>query len=150
VRAHKEAREAAERAVVEIRYYNIIMMREMLRGRFARLAKENPRAPSLGVRGEDGSNEAAPDEGPASGKPPFALGPELIADNKASPSWIFGLSFAGSTVVFAVGMSRRMMGLRRMNLPMCEAHSMDRWRLRVQRPRRNGSPTSRQGRLDAL
>ena len=53
-------------------------------------------------------------------------GCRLIASHKASPFWIVGLSFAGSTVVFAVGMSRRMMGLRRMNLPMCEAHSMDR------------------------
>jgi hypothetical protein len=61
-----------------------------------------------------------------------------------------GLSFAGSTVVFAVGMSRRMMGLRRRNLPMCAPHSSDRLVLTVQQPRRNGLPTSRQGRLDAL
>lgn len=53
-------------------------------------------------------------------------GCRLIAWHKASPFRIVGLSFAGSTVVFAVGMSRRMMGLRRMNLPMCEAHLMDR------------------------
>src|SRR3954447_21299629 len=57
-----------------------------------------------------------------------AMGPRcrLIASHKASLFWFVGLSFAGSTVVFAVGMSRRMMGLRRMNLPMCEAHSSDR------------------------
>jgi hypothetical protein len=58
-------------------------------------------------------------------------GCRLIASHKASPFWFVGLSFAGSTLVFAVGMSRRMMGLRRMDLPMCEPHSSDRLVLMV-------------------
>jgi hypothetical protein len=50
-------------------------------------------------------------------------GCRLITPHYTSPFWQADWSFAGSTVVFAVDMSRRMMGLRRMNLPMCETHS---------------------------
>jgi excinuclease ABC subunit C len=61
------------------------MMREMLRRRFARLVKENPREPSHGLRGEDGSNETAPGEGLASGKPPLAHAADPVSDNGPPP-----------------------------------------------------------------
>ena len=55
-----------------------------------------------------------------------ALFGSSLSSNRAvecKPFLVSRLWFAGSSVVFAVDSSRRMMGLRRRNLPRCQTHA---------------------------
>jgi hypothetical protein len=49
---------------------------------------------------------------------------------ECKPFFVPRLWFAGSSVVFAVDISRRMMGLRRRNLPRCKTHASGLWACR--------------------
>jgi hypothetical protein len=72
---------------------------------------------------------------------------------ECKPFFVPRLWFAGSSVVFAVDISRRMMGLRRKNLPRCKTHTTGLWACRCNsqggmvrpRPGRDASARLRTG-----